>query len=101
MATESVCYAECLLPSRHRVHHRRNSQPSRWPACLSTNVFLLLLFREIHRGGAMNEDPHPNLFLSWKDKVPACILHRMWMTQACWLPSGLSRRALLQIQFGE
>lgn len=38
MATESTCYAECLLPSRHRVHHRRNSQPSLWPACLSTNV---------------------------------------------------------------
>lgn len=37
MATESTCYAECLLPSRHRVHRQRNSQPARWPACLSTD----------------------------------------------------------------
>lgn len=59
MATLSTCYAECLLPTRHRAHHHRNSQPALWPACLSTDVIppLLLMLRHIHKGGVLNEPP--------------------------------------------
>lgn len=38
MATESTCYAECLLPSCHCAHRQKNSQTARWSACLSTDV---------------------------------------------------------------
>lgn len=38
MATESTCYAGCLLPSCHRIRCRRSSQPARRPTRLSIGV---------------------------------------------------------------
>lgn len=65
MATESTCYAECLLPSRHRVHCRRNSQPARWPARLSTDVMPPHSCSDTYTGEESWTPPsqshHPNL----------------------------------------
>lgn len=59
MATESMCYAECLLPSRHLAHCQRNSQPARWPARLSTDV-IPCSCSDAYTGEESRMNPHPN-----------------------------------------
>lgn len=59
MATENTCYAECLLPSRHHAHCRRNSQPARWPARLSTDV-IPRSCSAAYTGEESCVNPHPN-----------------------------------------
>lgn len=61
MATESTCYAECLLPSCHRAHRQKNNQPAREPARLSTDVSPLpLILRHIKGGGVRNQTTPPH-----------------------------------------